>query len=129
MGGRHLAVWLALWLNLISAGLRPLSAQSPAPGVTLTPVAPGYAFEYLNAASFTRHNLYTVGNTQYIAFYNVNTNVTVGWRLLMQTNNLANGISANTNDWGTVSGSASTNQINLLINPNQPAEFYRLFFP
>ena len=52
-----------------------------------------------------------------------------GWRLLMQTNHLANGISANTNDWGTVSGSASTNQVNLIINPNQAAEFYRLVYP
>jgi len=81
-----LGCWLALWLNLISAEWQPLSAQTLAPGVTLTPVAPGYAFENINAASFTRHNLYTVGATQYIAFYNVNTNVTVGSRLLGTTN-------------------------------------------
>ena len=52
-----------------------------------------------------------------------------GWRLLMQTNRLASGISSNTNDWGTVANSSQTNQIALPINPSQPAEFYRLVFP
>jgi hypothetical protein len=51
-----------------------------------------------------------------------------GWRLLMQTNRLASGISSNTNDWGTVANSSQTNQIALPINPSQPAEFYRLVF-
>ena len=53
----------------------------------------------------------------------------IGWRLLAQTNNLAAGISANTNDWGTVTGSAATNQVTLPINPALPAEFYRLVYP
>jgi autotransporter-associated beta strand protein len=61
-------------------------AQTLAPGVTLTPVSPGYGFENLNSTSFSRHNLFTVGNTQYIAFYGVNTNVTLGSRLLGTTN-------------------------------------------
>ena len=52
-----------------------------------------------------------------------------GWRLLVQTNNLAQGISANTNDWGTVSGSAATNQVALPVNAALPAEFYRLVYP
>jgi autotransporter-associated beta strand protein len=52
-----------------------------------------------------------------------------GWRLLMQTNNLAQGISSNTNDWGTVSGSASTNQVNVNIDPTKPTEFYRMVYP
>jgi autotransporter-associated beta strand protein len=52
-----------------------------------------------------------------------------GWRLLMQTNHLAAGISANTNDWGMVSGSANTNQVNLTIDPTKPAEFYRMVYP
>jgi len=52
-----------------------------------------------------------------------------GWRLLMQTNNLANGVSANTNDWGTVSGSANTNQVQVIIDPTKPAEFYRMVYP
>ena len=52
-----------------------------------------------------------------------------GWRLLAQTNNLANGISLNTNDWGTVSGSASTNLVIITIDPTKKTEFYRLVYP
>ena len=52
-----------------------------------------------------------------------------GWRLLMQTNNLANGISLNTNDWGAVPNSASTNLVTIPINPAAPTEFYRLIYP
>jgi hypothetical protein len=52
-----------------------------------------------------------------------------GWRLLEQTNNLINGISANTNDWGTVPGSAATNSVPLTNNPALPDEFFRLVYP
>jgi autotransporter-associated beta strand protein len=52
-----------------------------------------------------------------------------GWRLLTQTNNLANGISVNINDWSTVPGSQQTNQVLLPIDPALPAEFYRLVYP
>jgi autotransporter-associated beta strand protein len=52
-----------------------------------------------------------------------------GWRLLMQTNNLANGVSSNTNDWGMVANSSQTNQIALPVNPSLPTEFYRLVYP
>ena len=53
----------------------------------------------------------------------------IGWRLIAQTNNLVNGISGNTNDWGTVSGSASTNLIAIPIAPAKPMGFYRLVYP
>ena len=53
----------------------------------------------------------------------------IGWRLLMQTNHLAQGVSANTNDWTTVSGSAGTNQENFTMDPAKPAVFYRLVYP
>ena len=53
----------------------------------------------------------------------------IGWRLIAQTNHLANGISGNTNDWGTVSNSAGTNQLTLPIDPAKPMEFYRLIYP
>jgi len=53
----------------------------------------------------------------------------IGWRLLMQTNQLAQGLSTNTNDWGTVSGSADTNQVIFELGPTMPAEFYRLVYP
>jgi autotransporter-associated beta strand protein len=52
-----------------------------------------------------------------------------GWRLLVQTNHLAAGISSNTNDWMTVPGSAGIDQTNILMDPTKPAEFYRLVYP
>jgi autotransporter-associated beta strand protein len=52
-----------------------------------------------------------------------------GWRLLVQTNNLNLGISLNTNDWGTVAGSTTTNQVWLPINTAKRSEFYRLTYP
>ena len=52
-----------------------------------------------------------------------------GWRLLAQTNNLLSGISSNTNDWTTVSGSAATNQVSIPVDPAKPTEFYRLVYP
>lgn len=53
----------------------------------------------------------------------------LGSRLLMQTNHFTNGISSNTNDWGTVSGSQQTNRVVLPIDPTLPLEFYRLIYP
>jgi len=52
-----------------------------------------------------------------------------GWRLLVQTNHLASGISENTNDWMTVPGSTGINQTNLTLDPSKPMEFYRLVYP
>jgi hypothetical protein len=52
-----------------------------------------------------------------------------GWRLLVQTNHLAAGVSSNTNDWATVPGSAGINQTSITINPADPTEFYRLVYP
>ena len=52
-----------------------------------------------------------------------------GWRLLVQTNNLATGVSSNTNDWMTVVGSAATNQVALPVDVTKPTEFYRLVYP
>ena len=52
-----------------------------------------------------------------------------GWRLLVQTNNLAAGISANTNDWMTVPGSSLTNQMSLPMILTNLDEFYRLVYP
>jgi autotransporter-associated beta strand protein len=52
-----------------------------------------------------------------------------GWRLLVQTNYLANGVSSNTNDWTTVPGSPVTNMLTLPISPALPGEYYRLAFP
>ena len=53
----------------------------------------------------------------------------IGWRLQVQTNNLSSGISANTNDWGTVTGSAATNLVTVPIDPAKPGEYYRMVYP
>jgi hypothetical protein len=53
----------------------------------------------------------------------------IGWRLVEQTNNLAKGISANPNDWSTVVGSTSLNQISQPVNRSSRSEFYQLVFP
>jgi autotransporter-associated beta strand protein len=53
----------------------------------------------------------------------------VGWRLLVQTNNLSAGLSANTNDWTTVANSAGTNTVSLPVDLTQSAEFYQLVYP
>ena len=53
----------------------------------------------------------------------------IGWRLLVQTNNLSSGISANPADWGTVSGSSGIDTTNITINPALPTEFYQMVYP
>ena len=53
----------------------------------------------------------------------------IGWRLLVQTNNLDAGISVQPNDWTSVTGSAATNQISIPLDTSKPTEFYRLVFP
>ena len=53
----------------------------------------------------------------------------LGWRLLMQTNHLANGLSLNLNDWTTVPASQTTNQMTLPLDSSLPGGFYRLVFP
>jgi hypothetical protein len=52
-----------------------------------------------------------------------------GWRLLVQTNNLAKGISLSTNDWMTVAGSQASNQVSIPLNATNASEFYRLVYP
>ena len=52
-----------------------------------------------------------------------------GWRLLIQTSNLAAGLSLNTNDWTTFDNSSTTNQVSVPVNASQPTEFYRLVYP
>ncbi|HEU5397224.1 MAG TPA: glycosyl hydrolase family 28 protein, partial [Verrucomicrobiae bacterium] len=49
-----------------------------------------------------------------------------GWRLEVETNSLAAGIGTN---WVPVTGSGSTNEITVPIDPANPATFYRLIYP
>ena len=89
------------------------------------------------AASITVTNAVTVSTIPTNIVFAVNgTNLNfswptdhIGWRLIAQTNHLANGISGNTNDWGTVAGSANTNLVTIPIDPAKPMEFYRLIYP
>jgi hypothetical protein len=53
----------------------------------------------------------------------------LGYRLLMQTNNLNQGVSGNTNDWGTVPGSTATNTMAIPIAMTNLNEYYRLVYP
>jgi len=53
----------------------------------------------------------------------------LGWTLLMQTNRLEQGISARTNDWMRIEGTAATNQFTIPLTGTSPAEFYQLVYP
>jgi len=54
----------------------------------------------------------------------------LGYRLLVQTNNLNKGVSGNTNDWGTVPGSTSITTTNItIIKSGVTNEYYRLVYP
>ena len=53
----------------------------------------------------------------------------LGYRLLVQTNNLQRGISTNLNDWAAVAGSPSVTSTNLSIVKTNVDEYYRLVYP
>jgi hypothetical protein len=53
----------------------------------------------------------------------------LGYRLLVQTNNLNQGVSGNTNDWGTVAGSTVTNTMAISIVATNLDAYYRLVYP
>ena len=49
-----------------------------------------------------------------------------GWRLQVQTNDMANGLGTN---WIDVAGATTTNSVGVLMDPNNGSVFYRLVFP
>jgi hypothetical protein len=54
----------------------------------------------------------------------------LGYRLLVQTNDLNNGVSGNINDWGTVPGTQSITTTNFtIITAGVTNEYYRLVYP
>jgi hypothetical protein len=53
----------------------------------------------------------------------------LGYRLLIQTNNLNRGISQNAGDWGTVAGSIATNTASINIVTTNLDEYFRLVYP
>jgi hypothetical protein len=50
----------------------------------------------------------------------------IGWELQVQTNNLSNGLGTN---WVNVSGSTTTDQVSIPMNPTNGCVFYRLVYP
>jgi hypothetical protein len=50
----------------------------------------------------------------------------LGWTLQAQTNSLHTGLDTT---WFSLPGSTSTNQVQIPVNPANPAVFYRLSFP
>jgi hypothetical protein len=54
----------------------------------------------------------------------------LGYRLLVQTNNLNKGVSGNTNDWATVANSTSITATNIaIIKAGVTNEYYKLVYP
>jgi hypothetical protein len=53
----------------------------------------------------------------------------LGYRLLVQTNNLAKGVSGNTNDWATVVGSTAVTATNFPVVTTNKNSYYRLVYP
>lgn len=50
----------------------------------------------------------------------------IGWRLQQQINPITVGLS---NNWTVVSGSTTTNNVTVTVNPTNGAVFYRLIYP
>jgi hypothetical protein len=54
----------------------------------------------------------------------------LGYRLLVQTNNLNKGVSGNTNDWAPVANSATITATNIaIIKSGATNEYYKLVYP
>jgi hypothetical protein len=53
----------------------------------------------------------------------------LGYRLMLQTNNLNQGVSINPGDWATVPGSTATNAMAIPIIQTNLDEYYRLVYP
>jgi hypothetical protein len=53
----------------------------------------------------------------------------LGWTLMTQTNNLARGLSLNSNDWSRISGSQTNTQVTISLDAIRGPGFYRLVYP
>jgi autotransporter-associated beta strand protein len=53
----------------------------------------------------------------------------LGYRLLVQTNNLQNGVSGVASDWGTVAGSQTNTTTTITVPTTNLNEFYKLVYP
>jgi hypothetical protein len=52
-----------------------------------------------------------------------------GWRLLAQTNSPGAGLNPSPSAWIYVTGSSSTDNVNIPIDPTKSTVFYRLVYP
>ena len=52
-----------------------------------------------------------------------------GYRLEVQTSNLANGVSINHDYWTTVQGTTTNNSVTILLDKSLRTEFDRLVYP
>ena len=121
-----------------------LASGSPSSLLTLTQGAANFVKVLVTAQDGLTTNLYTVNvtlqpsQTQPYLTNSVSggTNLVLnwpfdhtGWRLLVQTNYLQNGVSSNTNDWAAVANSTNTNQLFVPIVNTNRSEFYRMVYP
>jgi len=53
----------------------------------------------------------------------------LGWTLMTQTNNLARGVSLNSNDWSRIAGSQTNTQVRISRGGISGSSFYRLVYP
>jgi autotransporter-associated beta strand protein len=104
----------------------------PAPGIGLAWDSSRLALDgtlgvIASSVNMTRTNLTCVpgGRTVTLGWPRDHT----GWRLLVQTNHLSSGVSANPADWEMVPGSNLTNNMVLPIDLARQAQFYRLVYP
>ena len=124
--------------NLLTSGVASGALMlNPNPGVTNVVLVRVTAQDGLTELIYTV-NVRQLPSTSPPAMTNrlSGTNLTLSWplghlgyRLLVQTNQLLSGISVNTNDWMTVPNSALTNQVTLPVSQIIPSEFYRLVSP
>jgi len=103
-----------------------LPALNPGLGWTNTLAANGSLSVVLTTSLAPVHLAATLSGTMLLLSWPADH---TGWRLVAQTNHLAGGLSANTNDWTTVSGSATVDSENITIDPTMPVEFYELVYP
>jgi hypothetical protein len=74
---------------LVAAAVNELSGADPVAtgmknGLRIIPIGPGYALNHINATSFNRYNLLSVGEWQFAAYYNDKQKATIARRRLGQ---------------------------------------------
>jgi hypothetical protein len=124
--------------NLLASGVAssPLSLN-PNPAVTNVIQVQVTAQDGVTKQSYTVNVVQLPSQSKPVLTSGVsNGTLTLGWpvdhlgyRLLTQTNNLNLGVSSNPNDWATVPGSTTTNQLNLPVTTTNLNSFYRLVYP